>query len=344
MKKTIILLIILISFIPFMTNKNDYNDITKIVYVSSIGLEYDDKINEYTVYFYIMNYLNLTNAKISSSNTDDLSYTVKSSSKNFIDAFTNIKNIMNVKFTMSHLKTVIFHESFINKNNLQLFINLVKDNQKIYPNFYIYTTHDKINDIYNIKNFSDVSAYHTILITPTISSILKLVTFNTFTNINYFSKYTINIPHIKLNKDAISKMDEEFFSLKFNGYTFIDENFNNKTITYDANNLIRWLFEFKDTFYKIDIYDLYLKSGKYKVSKKKDNITIKYNISAILTLNPSKNNFTIIEKDLEKLISKEIYNLLLITSGENIDIFNLYYKYNSLDLNKIKIKVKLELN
>ena len=58
MKKFIITLIIIVSFFPFFTKKNDYQDISKVVYISSIGLDYDEKTKEYTIYYYILNNFN----------------------------------------------------------------------------------------------------------------------------------------------------------------------------------------------------------------------------------------------------------------------------------------------
>ena len=49
MKKVIMLALILISFIPFIIKKSDYKDITNVVYVSSIGLDYNIETKEYQV-------------------------------------------------------------------------------------------------------------------------------------------------------------------------------------------------------------------------------------------------------------------------------------------------------
>ena len=54
MKKLIITLIIIVAFFPFFTKKNDYKDISKVVYISSIGLDYDENNKEYTIYYYII--------------------------------------------------------------------------------------------------------------------------------------------------------------------------------------------------------------------------------------------------------------------------------------------------
>lgn len=346
MKKFLFIIITVTSFIPFAINKKDYKDITKIIYVSSIGIDYDLETKEYNLHFYILNYLNLTNAKISSSNIDDLAYTMKTSSTDFYKAFTDIESLTNVNVSMSHLKTVILTNNFINKNNLLKFYNLIRANQKIYPNFYLFTTSSKLDDIFNIKNFSDVSAYHTLLVSPTTIYQKQLISFNVFTNIILFDNYTILIPNLKLNKDILSKQDQNFYTLKVNGCSYLDSTF--KLITYTSDEFLyqRWLFKLEDIYFKIKDYDIYLKSGKYNVKFKNNKYIIKYKLSAVLTLNPYNEKVIDIEKKLAECIKKEIYLMLLKLYDKEIDAYNLKYKYKLLKINieDIQIEVKLGLN
>lgn len=346
MKKLIFLLITITSFIPFAINKNDYKDITKIIYVSSIGIDYDKDNDEYNFHFYILNYLNLTNAKISSSNVDDLAYTVTSSSTDFYEAFAKIQNYVNVTISMSHLKTVILSTNFINEKNLKLFYNLIRNNQKIYPNFYLFTTTYKLNDLFNIKNFSDVSAYHTILVSPTLVDNHQLITFNKFTNIILFDHYNIFIPHLKLNKDILSKQDQAFYTLEMDGYSYLDSFFTLTTYTNEKFSHQRWLTKLSNIYFKINNYDIYLKSGKYKVKRKNDTYIIKYKLSAVLTLNSNNERLIDLEKKITNYIEEEINHMMFHLYNSNIDVFNLKYKYNlsSIKIENIKIEVKLGLN
>ena len=84
MKKLILLFIVTISCIPFVIKKNDYIDITKTIFITSIGLDYNKETKEYTVYSYVLNKFNLGQADVSSGNIDTLAYTVKSTSTEHI--------------------------------------------------------------------------------------------------------------------------------------------------------------------------------------------------------------------------------------------------------------------
>lgn len=344
MKKIIVILIIIISIIPFIIRKNDYNDITNTLNVNSIGFDYNIKTNEYEIYFYFVNSFNLANSKISSSNIDNLSYVIKVSNNNFEKAFNDIFYKVNEFVNFSHLKSVLFSINFLNSKNLNKFYNLIKNNTRFYYNFYIFTTNSSIFDIYNIDNISDVSAYHTILITPNLLNSYKLVPFNIFTSLIIDSSYSLLIPNIELIDDSLSNNNKNLKSLEINGYSYFNRNNFIKTLIISDNKYYKWFTNLNEQNIVIDYYNLYVKTFKYKIVNKHKKLIIKYKISAVLISSLENLQITDIEEILNEKISSEIRTMYNNLENENIDIYNLKYYYSDDLIKNVKFEVDLELN
>lgn len=342
MRKHIIFLIIILSSIPLMIKKNDYRDITNVININSIGFNFNNESSEYELYFYVINNFNITNSKIASSNLNNLSYLIKVSNKDFYIAFNNLFNKVNEYISFNHLKTVILSINFLNTENLNLFYDLIKNNTKFYYNFFIFTTTSSLDEIYNIKNFSDVSAYHTILTTPNLLNSYNLITYNIFTNIILNSNYSLLIPNILINKSTINSNSENLYSLEINGYSYFNKkNYVEQILTID-NSINKWIMNLNNQNIKIDKYNIFIKSYKNKYRYKNNTLTIIVKISAILISELKNYELIEIEKILNNIIYNEIKTFFANTYSRNIDVYNIKYLYPNC--NKIDFKIKLNLN
>lgn len=346
MKKHLIFLIILISFIPFITNKNDYKDITRVNYISSIGIDYDEENKLYTIYSYILNNANIASNTSSPGDSETSSYIIKTSSNNLSSAFNEVYKQSNIVLYYTHLETIIISTNFINSNNLTLFYNYIKDNIEIYPTFYLFITDSQIDEIFSIEYFSDISSYHTILINPTLIDDFPLVSFIDFAKFYCINNYTILIPHLSIIKDAFYKQDKPSNLLKIDGVTTITDDSICKTFLTDNNTLLKWLKHLHNQYFILNDYTLYIKEGKYKLTKKNDKIIIKYNISSLLTKNLNNEKYVDIEEKLKAVIKDEIKKLLYDMYHQNIDIYNIKYLFNidNFNLDDIDIEIKFNVN
>lgn len=342
MRKHIIVLIIILSAIPLIIKKSDYRDVTNVINVNSIGFNFNIETREYEIYFYVINNFNITNSKIASSNLNNLSYLIKVSDKDFYTTYNNLYNKVNEYISFNHLKTVILSINFINKDNLTLFYNLIKNNTKFYYNFFVFTTASSLDEIYNIKNFSDVSAYHTILTTPNLIFSYNLVTYNKFINIILNDNYSILLPNIKLNKDTINSDSENLYTLEINGYSYFTKNNYVDTFLTNDNSFYKWIMNLNNQNIKIDEYNIYIKSYKNKFKFKDNKLTITIKISAILISELNDKELIEIENLLNNIIRNDIKILFDSTFYNNIDIYNIKYLYPSC--NNVDFIIKLNLN
>ncbi len=326
MKKLIISMIIIVSTLPFILKDNDYIDITKAIFVTSIGLDYNEETKEYTVYSYVLNKFNLGQSDVSSSNTDTLAYTVKTTSKDFTKAFNSIKDNTNVFIQYDHLKTMILSTNFINKNNNVILYTFIKDSIEIYPSIYLFTTTSKIDDIFNIKNFSDVSAYHTLLVNPDLIENYHLTTYKDFANYMLNDNYTLAIPHIRCIEDVFYQQAEPFYSIKYDGYSFLYQH-NVTTLTISDYPSCEWLTDLNGSTISVGNYDLYIKNFNFKIKTKKDKIIIFYKVNSILTLNIYNEVFVELEDKIKEMILLELNTFKNKQDEQNIDIYNLNYLF-----------------
>lgn len=345
MKKFCTIALLIICFIPFISRKNDYVDVTTVISVNSLCIDYDEEKQEIAVYFYVLNNYNVAQSELSSSNFDKLAYVTKIVGPNFAKIFEKFKKISNVFIHYNHLRTVILTNKFLNHDdNPKIFYDFIRNTTIIYPTFYIYTTDDKIEEIYQIETFSDISAYHTLLINPKSIKTYKLTTYMDFVKAYNISNYTLKIPRISSAEDTVTKQDQEIKTVIFDGYSIYQ--FNKPTITYLEKEMpyIHWLNEISNTVVKIGEYSLFIKDGNYHIKQKNGKITINYTLNATTTISHESFFDNSLYEYLKKTITDELQTLFNKTIADEIDIFNIKYYLNLDTINDVEFLVKLEIN
>ena len=344
MRKILVISILILAFVPFLTRKNDYVDVTSVINVSSICIDYDEEADHFSLYFYVLNNFNLAQAELSSSNVDTLAYITKINDTDFTLAFEKFRKISNVFVHYNHLKTVILTSKFISKSqNVEKFYQFVRNNLDIYPTFYLFTTDCKVEEIFQIKTFSDISANFTLLINPKSSKTYELITFIDFIKAMNVPSYTLKIPHIASAKETSNKQDEPYKSIILDGYTMYNVNQPVIQIIEDKLSYLHWLSELNNLSVSIGDYSIYIKEGKYKIKKKQNQITITYTLNSTITR--TSTNFINEESyaTLKASITKELEMLYTYGKENDIDFFNLKYLLHTDTLDDVKFIVQLTL-
>ena len=127
MKKIILILISILTLFIFIY-AHDHRSITQITYVNSIGLEYDQQTDEFTMTFLILNNYTIAQSGNSPTFTNTHSFTATSKGKDIISAENTIRNNSNTKFDLSHIRSLILHDSFFTNNNVIQLYQYIKNN------------------------------------------------------------------------------------------------------------------------------------------------------------------------------------------------------------------------
>lgn len=341
MKKLLIIIIIIFSFITIkiLYQKNDYTEINETAYVSSMGLDYDYSTNSYTVYMYILNNFNLSSSDFGQSFPNNIGYISIGKGPTIPSAIENINKKLSIRLQYSHIRTLIMKNTFFNKTNLLNLYKLIKSSPDFFPTFQIYTTSNDLFELYNIKNFSETSAYYTILINnKNLNEPLKVVYTNLINNL-LIDTYTTPIPTLKISTDTFYEDENSLPSLSIEGYSYLTEDYKLSSFTftnlhalYSLNNLSKNILSFNNFDFLVNEY--YIKK-KYKDSTLKITITIKGNFVY------NKDNISI--NELKKAM---INNLLLLKEtmdSYKIDVFNIDYLTN-IKYSYLKTDIDVKIN
>ena len=196
MKKFLVILLFLISFLCIPYYNNDYVDITHMITVSSLGIEYND--NKFILYAYVINNYTMSKSDYNTSTDNTPATIIYSKGENIEQAFFNLYDSVFVKLNFSHIETLILHKDFIKNDNINELINFISTHNDFYPKFNVFVCNDSLKEIYNINYFSDTSSYYNILTEYKSEIEHKPTTFidliNDFIEPDYFMLY----PSLKL--------------------------------------------------------------------------------------------------------------------------------------------------
>lgn len=322
----LISIILIIIIIPIITEKNDYSEISANAYISSMGIDYDEN---YIVYLYILNNFNNTRSEYGSSNPDVLGYICKGQGKTIQEALSSINRNSNIKLQYSHIRSLIIQNNFFSEKHIKNLYKLIKLSKDFYPTFNVFITYDTLDTIYQVNNFSETSAYYTILVNTDTINKSQNTTFLDFINDILVSTYTPAYPVLQTSNDVFFENDKAITSIDITGYSYLKNDFTIQTFTFDEiqslkhlNRLTNDLITFDDFTYLVYEYEIKkkIKNNKLKLTLYiKGTFTYKENLNIDYT-NILKNNIT-----------KDLQNLKIKMDLENIDVFNIDHLTNKKD-------------
>lgn len=315
MKKILLILLLIISFFCLPYYNNDYIDITHMVNVSSMGIDYEN--NEFKIYAYVINNYTMSKNDFNTSPNSKAATIITSNSDTIENAFFKLYDSVFVRLNFSHIETLVLKKDFLTSSNIKELINYISTHNDFYPKFNVYVTDESLKDLFNIDYFSDTSSYYNILteykseIEHHHTTFIDLI--NDFEETNYFVMY----PSLKLKKNIL-RDEQNGSSLYIDGYFYLHNGMVNK-IEYEDNQLLYFLYSTNDISFNYKNHNYYLTSLSIKTFKLNKKFYI---------LIYSKSNYTDSFKDLIKTNLLSLYNM-------NIDVYNL--KYFNINLNDIII-------
>ena len=343
MKKLIYLFLLLIN-IFFLYSCYDYIEVNSYYYASSLGLDYNDEKNEYTVYIYIINTLNLSNIQTSSTEKDSIAYVAKYTSDSIPSAVHKIFENSDIHIDLRHLRTLILKDSFINKKNLDLLINLIKNDINFYFNFAVYVTKDKIEDIYKVNNFTETSAYMTLLTMTNNYDNYHLSYYPNLVNDLYSKIISYNYPIIKAQKEVFEKNEKDYITIHLGGYALFNNEY--ELIYFDDNQFPGIIYLNNRTNFQITLsnYLITYNINQYNItySIKNNQFYLNINLVGYNTTNDSVNT-----KFLEQEIKNQLMELFNYSKKEHVDIFQINHlskiKNCNLDFQNIELNFNFNI-
>ena len=161
MKKLLISLLVLVIIIA--TGCEQKYSLDQTLFIDSIGLDYNNEKNEYEIYYHIASSSTLLTNSLGGTSSETIYSIGKVSANSIYEGFNKITQNSIKNITLTHVQSMILNFNFITIENLHTICDIVKTYDYISPNFYIFATKSKLDDIYSLKNPENISPFFSLI-------------------------------------------------------------------------------------------------------------------------------------------------------------------------------------
>lgn len=355
MKKSIcFLLITILNF--FLIGCYDFQEVNSVHFAASMGIDYNENNHNYTIYIYIINNLNLTGIELATSEGDKLAYVASSSDLSLTIALDKIYENSEIIIDLHHLKTLILTKNVCNNENLRNICEFLLNNYANYLNFSVLLTEKDIHEIYKVQNFTETSAYYTLLTNSSNYNKYDIPKAHEFINDVLSTYYNITYPLINISYDTFTKNEDKYITLYLRGLGAFNQN--NDAVFFKPNEYVggKYLNELENyrlsVIYNNQILAFDLHKFKLKKELKKDYLVLYYIIDASVLINnfmyKDENEYLNSKTILMHEITNSVNYLWEQSLSNDVDLFNLKHmiKVNRLDINykDVNIRYKYSIN
>ena len=302
-------------------------DISESLFIASIGFELDEE--EIKGYFYLPLSNDIGKSEDEGKGEGEF---VKVGGENIEKVFNNVKAVNSIDINFKHVSSIVINKELYNEGFINELINYVKYYNLIDYNFYLFSTEEKMEDIYSFKNPNQESVLNSLLVISGDNVGLRLVAepvhFLEFSK-KFYDNRSILIPSLDIEElwNIDNKLSKNFYPQSAIYY------YKNKTIDVKkekASPYIKDNVEFYDSV-KDDI--VYFKKYRFKL----------YNGNVYIKCKYEDFGENVSEKDVKKLISDRIKEY--VKKYNNVDPFDFLFWNEKLNkewlYNDFKIDIKI---
>lgn len=336
--KKIIYLLLIILFSIFLTSCTKYSEIHEISFVISLGFDYDNETSEYIITSYIINNANLTQNK--NQSTDTSSYIGSYKDKSITEALNKLTSNVDITLEFKHIKTVFINKDFLTKDNMEYLYVFFRNGPLFYPNFEVYITENKIEDIFKVQVFEETTLFYTLLTGQKKAHNHETITFFQLINDKLIPNFYLGYPIVKVTTEVFENKDENYHTTEIIASMYLDDELNKYIVTYKEfpglyliHQTTNLLMTLKDIEFLIDNYkfNVIINQNQENSFKIRINAEIAYIYSDNYTLFNYKSA-------LEQYIKEEIQKLYDHFTNLGIDLFNINYKRQLKQMDIIDLK------
>ena len=173
-------------------------DISESLFIASIGFEIEgDEINGY---FYIPLSSDVGKTEQEGKGSGEF---VRVAGKTIEQVFNNVDAVNSIDINLKHVSSVVLNKELYNDKFIVEFINYIKHSNRLDFNFYLFTTSEKMEDIYSFKNPNQESVLNSLLVISGDNAGIRLVAdpvhYLDFCK-KFFSRRSILIPMLDIEE------------------------------------------------------------------------------------------------------------------------------------------------
>lgn len=348
MKKISFLLIIFLSI--FIVSCSYKVEVKERIFISSVGLDYDEVTKEFEVIGFSPNLYKVSNQL--GVSTESEKSIVRKKAKSIFIAMKKIDESIPLHVDFNHVKSLILSKNFIkDKKNIEKILQLFLNSNELHLGVHVFFTEDNILELFNGGLPDDTSLLYNLITNPDSKSLkmgklYKLLISSLGENF-YLKVSNVIFPSIGINKKVWS--DDKKSDIKvvcFKGlatYNKLGEVVIINTEDFFGLNLIENKAEIP-----IEIEENVYLLTNYKIDKNIDKekcvLNISFNVEKRMVEN-EENNVVIV-----KNVVKKIEELVIYIKNNGVDLFRIkeylyrnHKDYENFDLKNYEFNYKVKI-
>lgn len=225
----IILVLVLISV--FCTSCWSAVTIEQQIYVSAIGMEYEEEEENYKIYAQAQNFKSIIEFTTREKERSSGTFVGIGTGKTINEAALSLARSSQAKIDWGHLEAIVLSEEVIKKDGITIPRKIYRFPETRY-NSWFYVTNESIFKLFTTGNIYDETSLSTVLFDPSSSyrqksTVKPLLTFDLVANINEPDR-TVAVPYLSYNKDQWKNSSTNLELLEINGAYFVSLHGNQK--------------------------------------------------------------------------------------------------------------------
>ncbi|MBP1944340.1 Ger(x)C family germination protein [Bacillus luteolus] len=303
-------------------------------HVSSLGFDY--KEGNYIVYAQLFSFGNLAKQAGTPSGKPSV-YIGKGEGKAILSAIDNLVSNSHLRLNFSHVKTIVLSEEFLEHGEFDKLIDGMTRNRQLRLKPYIYGTKEKVEDILTISGYFNLPPMYTNLVMPEDHfkqrSHIPPIMLHEFIIDIYEPATTVQLPSVKITTkwkeqgketevvtlDGIYAIEKGrlkgwLSESELNGKRWLNGDYNKSLTTLESNN-------------ELTVVQIFKPKGKVVINTT-NPLSFRLHLTGKGAIIEQGNKLAenAIEKELNKVITREIETTFTTAIAQGIDIYNVKEK------------------
>ncbi|RBP88792.1 Ger(x)C family germination protein [Cytobacillus firmus] len=220
-------------------------NIQDLTYIVSIGMDYDEEKDEYTVFLQGLNFVNVAKQEGGKS-ADPIPIFVASAKGETLNlAIRELYKLSEPSLYFAHVKNLVISKRIL-QHKFKDVVEEIGRNRFIRPTLHIVTTDESIEEVFNINALFNYPAVYTVIFKKDIYDVdhneIRPVPLMKFLREYYEPMNAAKLPSVKINKTSW-KAEKDYPVLYFDGYAVFQNKKYIKDLTFEDSLFLNWLME-----------------------------------------------------------------------------------------------------
>ncbi|MGA5688268.1 Ger(x)C family spore germination protein [Cytobacillus pseudoceanisediminis] len=240
-----IVLIIFVACCMLLSGCSGIKNIQDLTYIVSIGMDYDEEKEEYTVYLQGLNFLNVAKQEGGKSAEPVPIFVASAKGETLNLAVRKLYKVSEPPLYFGHVKTLVITNRIV-QHKFQEVVEEIGKNRSIRPTLHVVTTDEEIDEVFNTNALFNYPAVYTVLFKKDAYEVaqneIRPVALMNFLREYYEPMNAAKLPSVKIDKTSW-KADKDYPVLYFDGYSVFQNRKYMKELAFEDSLFLNWLME-----------------------------------------------------------------------------------------------------